>query len=354
MKRTILYFPRIEIPDGEWLRNSLLYWDDISSIVPETPEYSNNSLSPELDYLLSVGEYRPLNPGKLLQTEKLKEEFETELTSKLRDYLSNIKIEKNNWINHSSSYHIYRDKLTYKMIQLLKNEGVLSEGNSEEWVSVEEQVGYLYMSLLAKYLAKIDKNHTVIGTDQAGYYNFTYPTISSSSTENHKGTPILSNQLNNILPTPVGDVPFEEIVDFKKRHRDELLQFRTIISEFENEIGLSESFHEVKEKVVTYKEKIEFGTNEVAKALRGSQIKFIFSSLYSLVNTQTPNLLTDLLTPLDTKLPIDTTTIGAGLTGSIVIGGAYLKNRENLMDRLSNNAFVYLYHANKQGIVSNS
>ena len=34
MAQTILYYPTIDIQDGAWLRNAILYWDEVSSIVP--------------------------------------------------------------------------------------------------------------------------------------------------------------------------------------------------------------------------------------------------------------------------------------------------------------------------------
>ena len=35
MAQTILYYPTINIQDGSWLRNAILYWDEVSSIVPD-------------------------------------------------------------------------------------------------------------------------------------------------------------------------------------------------------------------------------------------------------------------------------------------------------------------------------
>jgi hypothetical protein len=32
-KRTILYYPTINVPINSWLRHSLLYWDQVSSII---------------------------------------------------------------------------------------------------------------------------------------------------------------------------------------------------------------------------------------------------------------------------------------------------------------------------------
>lgn len=66
MAQTILYYPNININDGQWLRNALLYWDNISSIVP----YDNyGDLSPELLFLQDAKIYDPIYPQDLFYSE---------------------------------------------------------------------------------------------------------------------------------------------------------------------------------------------------------------------------------------------------------------------------------------------
>ena len=44
MAQTILYYPTIDIQDGAWLRNAILYWDEVPSIVADE---SYSDLSPK-------------------------------------------------------------------------------------------------------------------------------------------------------------------------------------------------------------------------------------------------------------------------------------------------------------------
>lgn len=66
MAQSILYYPKIDIQDGAWLRNAILYWDEVSSIVPYE-EYDN--LSVELQYLKNLGVYSPIYPRDLFVSE---------------------------------------------------------------------------------------------------------------------------------------------------------------------------------------------------------------------------------------------------------------------------------------------
>ena len=66
MAQTILYYPTINIQDGTWLRNAILYWDEVSSIVP----YENYpDFSPELLYLQELGVYKAVYPRELFFSE---------------------------------------------------------------------------------------------------------------------------------------------------------------------------------------------------------------------------------------------------------------------------------------------
>lgn len=62
MAQTILYYPTINIQDGAWLRNAILYWDEVSSIVPHE---NYLDFSPELLYLQKSGVYKAVYPHDL-------------------------------------------------------------------------------------------------------------------------------------------------------------------------------------------------------------------------------------------------------------------------------------------------
>jgi len=65
MSQSILYYPTIDIQDSEWLRNAVLYWDEICSIVP-FEQYQG--FSPELQYLQERNLYRAIYPQELFNS----------------------------------------------------------------------------------------------------------------------------------------------------------------------------------------------------------------------------------------------------------------------------------------------
>lgn len=74
MSQSVLYYTTIDIQDSQWLRNAVLYWDEICSIVPfeEYPDFS-----PELRYLQEKNLYRPIYPQELFHFIDINEFVET-------------------------------------------------------------------------------------------------------------------------------------------------------------------------------------------------------------------------------------------------------------------------------------
>lgn len=69
LKRTILYYPTINIPSNEWLRNAVLYWDEVSSIVPyDWRQDPTIAVSQDIDLLEGEGLFRPIHPGQLMDS----------------------------------------------------------------------------------------------------------------------------------------------------------------------------------------------------------------------------------------------------------------------------------------------
>ena len=82
MAQTILYYPTINIQDGTWLRNAILYWDEVSSIVP----YENYpDFSPELLYLKELGVYKAVYPQSLFFSE-FAEDFCNSIVKRISAY----------------------------------------------------------------------------------------------------------------------------------------------------------------------------------------------------------------------------------------------------------------------------
>ncbi|WP_194542194.1 DUF6236 family protein [Paenibacillus sp. FSL W7-1279] len=362
MRRTIMYYPSIAIPDGNWLRKSLLYWDEVSSIVPRTVEYDLYSSNHLIAELKNEGHYRPIYPDQIMNSEYFND-FEKECIDKIKNYRKKfdnpnyranfrpdpIQLHTEKLIN---KYDIHRDKMSYRIMQLLKREELIS--SSDDWMSFDNELATLYMSVLAKYSALNDVNFTVIGTDKIAAINSIYPVKRLSKKPWSYKSPVVNLSLN-ILPTPCDDVSYKKIMNFKMKYRDELLAFRNIINEFENQISNCETEFEMKEKSINFKEMIERGTREAMSMLKGSGINFFLSSLRSIINLKSPTMIatyTGIVGQRISDLHPAVSLAGIGIAGAVDISVNYMTISKSTKDKLAGKGFLYLYNARRKGIIN--
>lgn len=180
-ENTILYYPTIKIEDGPWLRNALLYWDKVSSIVPGVNYNEANSI--EVEYLWNTGLYEPMYPIYMQNDKELCEEFCEQVKKSLKRHrkvladrrYSKIHIDKMG-IPNENMIHI--EKTPGRILDYLLEEGIAKRNCDGPWINMSEDVAHIYMATLARYLAKIHGN-IEIGTDKSG--EFLYPYVSQSS-----------------------------------------------------------------------------------------------------------------------------------------------------------------------------
>src|SRR5258708_7233354 len=85
VEKVLLYYPTIDIPSPSWVRQGLMYWDKIGSIVPDSYDAhlpKNLRYSDQIQPLYDSGLFRPFNPADLLMRvgqENSMEAFSTEL-----------------------------------------------------------------------------------------------------------------------------------------------------------------------------------------------------------------------------------------------------------------------------------
>lgn len=373
MNRTILYYPTIDIPKSNWLRHSLLYWDEVSSIVPKS--WDGNfllNLSPEIHYLMDEGQFRPIKPEDLITKSENWEQFEN-FQQEFREIVSSVqfanfikrrqgrqyrihenKIEKNYRIHEKKiddKYKVHSNKTSDSIYHFLKELNLANRDGDNEWINFEENTALLYMSLLAKYLADIDSNQTTIGTDYYNYEKFNFKRVSEKD-----GFPVVSFNLENVLPTPKANVPFEKIIQLKRRRNDNLNHFKKTISEFQSKIAKSKSEAEIKENAINFQETLINGVSDLTAVMKDQKIDFGVKTLKSLINLKSPTAITAIGTAIASKtnlieVPINLGVIGLATMGSIELTTSYIDNRNKQRAKLRESPFSYIYYANKYGII---
>lgn len=375
--RSILYYPDINMKDQSWLRNAVLYWDKVSSIVPE--EDKTIVLSPEICELMEQDYYRPMYPSSLFASEFLPD-FEEEVIERLSapDRLPDLR--PNKLISSAKSascgtdkllsdteygrYYIHEDKLPWhelpvmlhhektnrKLYDFMCERNLLKRDGTGNWYVLDEKTARLYMSLLAKYLAKAESVRTghfiAVGTDRPVNLSYAYEK-ESSSPEN--GSWCLDCVMQNILPTPGKGVPLKKILSFRRRYRDELLQFRQELDSFENSLKTCGDVQEIQRFSESFREKIELETGKLTRIMHQSGIEAVLTTAKSLIEldqSTVPAILSTMAIGSRSRV------LSAASYGMIKITAGRLNLRRQRKEILSASGFAYLYHANTKKIIS--
>lgn len=338
-KDTILYYPSIKIEDGPWLRNAVLYWDKISSIVPGIDYRDENSM--EIEYLLREGIYEPIFPIELELDRELLIEFCNQvkeqllLQNKKRRQDRMVKVHVNKTMYVESQINTMKTPKT--ILDFLLEEGIARRKN-EEWIYMTNGDSFVYMSLLAKFLAK-RHNRMQIGTDVKS--SFMSPFIMNGAMGSRKEKHIYLNvEINNILPCPQMDgVTIEDLLDFKKEHKRELDYFRKRINEYQYHVAQCCDRNEMTEMTYEFRKSIEDDMNEIGE--------YMCSRWKSVVRGTVTALLPLGINYFEMKgyLPQNIGLVASAMAG-INTSFRYVKK-----DFTVNNNNAFLFSAMKEGII---
>jgi hypothetical protein len=367
MKRNILYYPTINIPTNDWLKNAVLYWDEVSSIVPK--DYKDKplvNLNSDIDYLMCEGEFRAIKPDTLIKENwKMLKQFQDEMIEIIESPQFKSVYDKR--LGSYSRIHdykvpktamgkgpmIHQDKISMSLIDFLKDKGLARKiKDNHEWLMFERTTALVYMSVLAKYLAYVDKQQTVIGTDLAVYEKLNFQPLSDGEV-----SAVLSCDLRGLIPSPGSQVKIKDIVKFKRKRASNLASFRKMLMDVQKKISKAESNEHLKDILVSFEEDLRKGITDMAAVFRDSKIDLIFKSLKTLFNYKSAALVTGAAVLLNEKykvtgLPTWVEGIAIVAGGAIDIGNVYIDARNKQKAESRKNAFAYLYHAQKNGIVN--
>ena len=293
-----LYYPTIDIQNSSWLKTAILFWDTISTIVPESIENPYHEY--DTQYLADIGLLRPLfvNPDDKSVIGIEDEIIELMFSSEFHQVIS---VPRNNDFSrmHDSkmSYYvkeklqqawessIHLEKMSWAMRIRYRNE--MSSIGHDGFYYLNKEFSYAYMIALAN---KLCEDHSLgLVTDEIPYFDIgntiRFGTPTSIFPDNHyihrrrnghqceQGL-LLDFIISGISISPDAELP--DIVAFRERHANELGRFRTQLSR------LTHSFSKEKPMEVLQREIYDWYKNEFVPsfedlkvALKGSKIKWL-------------------------------------------------------------------------------
>jgi len=349
MERILLYYPAINIPDGNWLRNSLLYTDKVASIVPFV-DMNDNRIDDDTKSLYDNGFYQPisvfnnLNPSHK-EFNKFQENFINTIESK--EFKAYQKVTNDYpWGQDKgmTDYSMYAEKLSHEIAEFLQERNLLKRGNYGV-MTVEKNSAIIYMSMLADYLASISNDLVIPSTDEQEFEKLTFQ-LADKKVLTHR------LQLDSCLPTPTPDTEIKDIIKFKKARKQELLQFRAILDTVESELNKTEDEKEKKLKLVQFQEKLQKELLEIKKLLGDSKLDFILNGFSSLLDFKQKEIVGTVsglgLAGAGVVASLPFVGLGAGL---LLLTGTLISSYKKINRQVEANSSSYIYYAQQAGLL---
>lgn len=343
MPNKILYYPKIVIPDGLWLRQALLYWDQIGSIVPSELDQEDHTIL-GLQRLYKLGIFHSYNPEDFIFGEqKLRTEFEREFIALSRNPVFWKRLPPPEARRFDSKIHIA--KITGALSEYIQSTGLAVQRNRDDhWYQFERSAALLYMSLLAKYMADSAEEMTIPGTDFGLFRDLIFQTEKPNFS-----APCFELTLQDILPVPSQDTPLEKIIEFKSKRIDELISFREIIWRIQKDLKNTQDINEIRDIVLRYSDLINARLSGLSKTMYEEKLQLWRGSLGTLIKVDSIPALSLAFDPF--QIPVEYKLAGLGVMGAISVSNYLLDRRNERRRFLSENSFSYLYHAKQEGII---
>ncbi len=362
MKRTVLYYPTISIPDNWWLRQAVFYFDEVASIVPQNMTWEGESrgllspLTPELTFLQQEKIFRAISPEQLTLGRGGRGWDEA---VQIGNDLRAIVATEGHRTQRSDEYvHVHRGKTNDYILGILQSEGLIkpaestpyNEGDPFDWMLVEKNTALLYLSLLAKYLSAIDEEATVPGTDRQEYRDLVYGGI-----QEEEGETGVQLHLQKVLPVPKPGTDMRKIIEFTRKRKDELLRFRSGIDDLEDKLAKSQDKEEVRRNLIHFAEKQQIEVSNLSAALGDAKIETVFGSVKTLVKSNSPAFWSSLVALGGIAAAAPVIAIPAAIVGGVMavceVSTYLMDRRVKARSQVKQSSIAYLHYARAEGLI---
>ena len=336
-----LYYPYIDIRDEAWLKDAMLYWDEIQTIVPISirQPYKSKTAKQFYDEELLQPLYVESNMNEI---KELADDVLKYLESaEAAQALLSKEISQHDFINSekmpqgiTSLVKMYPDKIPQKIRD--------SIDASEETIEVSSPFADFYMTLLATRLS--ESIGAGLLTDRIGHSNLASAARIDGNISFRRNRDVPFQLAQGTLADLIFEkiqidptTPVKRILKFRKKHADEAGRFRTKIAKMSSVISSNQPHIRLRQQAKDmYKNEVQPAYNALKAGLTDCKIKWATKNLLkiafvSTVSTSLPLSLLGLAAPQ---------AILAG-TGVSLTASTILYNREKAK-MLRENPYAYL------------
>ncbi|KLT70219.1 hypothetical protein [Flavobacterium sp. ABG] len=267
----LLYYPYINMPKTNWTVRSLLYYDQIGSIVPMDYFYDPNKYDPFMRELVQKELVIPISP-----MEQFKKPWQ--ICKQFTDYMNteefNLKQRKKSFKKKGGQkifeskfqgIRIHTNKFDHELLYQIEQAGLAIREDNHEWFWVEKKTAGELMMFLASVLGK--KIDFLPATDQKIKSNPFFLTKKRLEKTKEKREIILES----LIPFPE-EIDLTKLIKFKEQNSE-------LLKRFKNSVELIALNSDIEVGSDLFREKIkelEFGKDEISIKMNENKMGKIF------------------------------------------------------------------------------
>ena len=230
MHDSILYYPTIEITNGDWLKCSLLLWDSVYRIVPKSYEPQDSS---DTKAAVDCGLVRSIN---------LEDNDIRGLTNKFQSFCENLEFIPAGLEDNYDISNLHEEKIDSHLYPVLERYAVgKSEGG---FIQLPSYIARGYMFFLSTQVAR--RRGLARCTDD----KYSHAVSAFFSEEGNFSENIYDREaagyyssliINDLLPRNISSIPMQTIIRAIEKSKDERLEFRESLMRISRELYRCES-----------------------------------------------------------------------------------------------------------------
>ena len=277
----ILYYPYINLPRTDWTLRTLLYYENVGSIVPQQYFYDpERHYDPFMLELVRNQLVIPINPIETL-------DHPWEVTKPFLEFVKgkefNLEVKRRNFRNGKIGL-IHKDKFSGAKIHSQKFDGEVfynleqlglakRDESSWDWYTVEQTTANYLMKFLASVISgKLEMQPTTDSHKRSFV-------LKKEAKQNEKRETILER----LMPFPE-EIDFDKALDFKEKYSKELKAFKNRVEQIVLDNTLEKDSQAFSNKV----EELEIRKDELAEKMKKSNFgNILFGTVCGIVGAST-------------------------------------------------------------------
>lgn len=270
----LIYFPYINVPATEWTIRTLMYYDNISSIVPTQYFYDPKKYYD--DHMLELVKSELVIPVDPIRSFEKPWEIVEPFIKYINLSKNDLEERKRNF-QSNKVFKIHFDKFVYELFYSLEQIGIAkTDQKNYKWIFVELRTARELLTYLASILS--EKLNLGLVTDAIEFRNTTQIELGGSVIDND-----IANKreiiLKELIPFP-SEVNLNKLRKFKDKYNDLLNSFRNKVEQ----IALNETIKTDSDLLNEKIKELKLRREELSAKMNESQLKnIIFGSVCGVI-----------------------------------------------------------------------